>query len=52
MIYVMDHQPEVALKYKSYAKEIKGFIDSKVGIIINDVDNDEYLDNNENIDEL
>jgi hypothetical protein len=34
-------------KYESYAKEIEGFIDLKVGIIINNV-----LDNNESIDEL
>jgi hypothetical protein len=39
-------------KYKSCAKEIKEFIDSKVGIIINNVNSDEYLDNNENINEL
>jgi hypothetical protein len=39
-------------KYESHAKEIEGFIDLKAGIIINDVDNDEYLDNDESIDEL
>jgi hypothetical protein len=39
-------------KYESRAKEIEGFIDSKAGIIINDVDSDEYLDNDESIDEL
>jgi hypothetical protein len=39
-------------KYESCAKEIEGFIDSKVGIIINDVDSNKYLDNNKNINEL
>jgi hypothetical protein len=39
-------------KYESYAKKIKGYIDSKVKIIINNVNNNKYLDNNKNIDEL
>jgi hypothetical protein len=50
------HRPPIGggsrTKYESHAKEIKGFIDSKAGIIINNIDNDEYLDNNESIDEL
>jgi hypothetical protein len=38
-------------KYESCTKEIEGFIDSKAGIIINDVNSDEYLDNDKSIDE-
>jgi hypothetical protein len=37
-------------KYKSCTKEIKGFINLKTKIIINNVNNDKYLNNNENID--
>jgi hypothetical protein len=39
-------------KYESRAKKIKGFIDSKAGIIINNVASNKYLDNNKSIDEL
>jgi hypothetical protein len=39
-------------KYKSHAKKIKGFINSKAEIIINDVNSNEYLNNDESIDEL
>jgi hypothetical protein len=39
-------------KYESYTKEIKRFIDSKTKIIINNVDNNEYLDNNKSINKL
>jgi hypothetical protein len=39
-------------KYESCAKEIKGFIDLKAEIIINDINNDKYLNNDKSIDEL
>jgi hypothetical protein len=39
-------------KYESSAKEIKGFIDLKARITINNVNSNEYLDNNESIDKL
>jgi hypothetical protein len=39
-------------KYEIRAKEIKGFIDSKARIIINNINSNKYLDNDESIDEL
>jgi hypothetical protein len=50
------HEPLIKssfrIKYENYTKKIKGFIDPKAKIIINNIDNNKYLNNNENINKL